>query len=56
MRALQFTESGSVSNLRLIELRDAKADSATAIVKVTAGAIVLDGNPGKQIIWMATAQ
>ena len=39
MRALQFTEFGSVSNLRLIELPDPKADSATAIVKVAAGAI-----------------
>jgi NADPH:quinone reductase len=39
MRALQFTEFGSVSNLRLIDLPDPKADSATAIVKVAAGAI-----------------
>jgi NADPH:quinone reductase-like Zn-dependent oxidoreductase len=39
MRALQFTEFGPVSNLRLIELPDPKADSATAIVKVAAGAI-----------------
>jgi len=39
MRTLQFTEFGSVSNLRLIELPDPKADSATAIVKVAAGAI-----------------
>src|SRR5262249_57109334 len=39
MRALQFTEFGSVSNLRLIELPDPKAGSATAIVKVAAGAI-----------------
>src|ERR1700741_5023802 len=39
MRALQFSEFGSVSNLRLIELPDPTADSATAIVKVAAGAI-----------------
>src|SRR6185369_6273604 len=39
MRALQFTEFGSVSNLRLIELPDPKAGTATAIVKVAAGAI-----------------
>jgi NADPH2:quinone reductase len=39
MRALQFTDFGSVSNLHLIELPDPKADSATAIVKVAAGAI-----------------
>src|SRR5256885_9445813 len=39
MRALQFTEFGPVSNLRLIELPDPKADSATAIVKVAAGGI-----------------
>ena len=39
MRALQFTEFGPVSNLRLIELPDPKADSATAIVKVAAGSI-----------------
>src|SRR5882762_4383436 len=39
MRALQCTDFGSVSNLHLIELPDPKADSATAIVKVAAGAI-----------------
>jgi NADPH:quinone reductase-like Zn-dependent oxidoreductase len=39
MRALQFTEFGPVSNLRLLELPDPKADAATAIVKVAAGAI-----------------
>src|SRR5207244_7100566 len=39
MRALQFTEYGPVSNLRLVELPDPKADSATAIVKVAAGSI-----------------
>src|ERR1700741_1088345 len=39
MRALQFSEFGSVSNLRLIDLPDPQADSATAIVKIAAGAI-----------------
>jgi NADPH:quinone reductase-like Zn-dependent oxidoreductase len=39
MRALQFTEFGPVSNLRLVELPDPKADEATAIVKVVAGSI-----------------
>ena len=39
MRALQFTEFGPVSNLRLIELPEPQADSVTAIVKVAAGAI-----------------
>jgi len=39
MRALQFSEFGSVSNLRLVELPDPKADSETAIVKIAAGAI-----------------
>src|ERR1700754_3871337 len=39
MRALQFTEFGPVSNLSLIELPDPKAGTATAIVKVAAGAI-----------------
>jgi NADPH2:quinone reductase len=39
MRALQFSEFGSVSNLRLIELPDPKAHPATAIVKIAAGAI-----------------
>ena len=39
MRALQFSEFGPVSNLRLLELPDPKADSATAIVKIAAAAI-----------------
>ena len=39
MRALQFTEFGAVSNLRLIELPDPRADAETAIVKVAAGSI-----------------
>src|SRR5271167_2330121 len=39
MRALQFSEFGPVSNLRLIELPDPKADAATAVVKVAAGSI-----------------
>ncbi len=39
MRALQFSEFGSVSNLRLIELPDPQTDPATAIVKIAAGAI-----------------
>src|SRR6266850_407657 len=39
MRALQFTEFGPVSNLRLIELPEPQADPVTAIVKVAAGAI-----------------
>jgi len=39
MRALQFTEFGPVSNLRLIELPEPKADETTAIVKVAAGSI-----------------
>jgi len=39
MRALQFTEFGPVSNLRLIELPDPKANALTAIVKVAAGSI-----------------
>jgi NADPH:quinone reductase len=39
MRALQFTDFGAVSNLRLIELPDPKADQTTAVVKVAAGAI-----------------
>src|ERR1700741_2480090 len=39
MRALQCTEFGPVSNLQLIELPEPQADSATAIVKVAAGAI-----------------
>jgi NADPH:quinone reductase-like Zn-dependent oxidoreductase len=39
MRALQFTEFGPVSNLRLVELPDPQADKATAIVKIVAGSI-----------------
>jgi NADPH2:quinone reductase len=39
MRALQFTAFGSVSNLRLVELPDLKADQTTAVVEVAAGAI-----------------
>ena len=39
MRALQFMRFGPVSNLRLVELADPKADLDTAIVKVAAGAI-----------------
>jgi NADPH:quinone reductase len=39
MRALQFTEFGPVSNLRLIELPDPKANAVTAVVKVAAGSI-----------------
>src|SRR5882672_4500778 len=39
MRALQFTDFGPVSNLRLVELPDPKPDQTTAIVKVAAGAI-----------------
>src|ERR1700752_3842741 len=39
MRALHVTEFGPVSTLRLIELPDPTADSATAIVKVAAGAV-----------------
>jgi NADPH2:quinone reductase len=39
MRALQFTQFGPVSNLRLVDLPDPKADLDTAIVKVGAGAI-----------------
>ena len=39
MRALQFTDFGPVSNLRLIELPDPEADHTTAVVKVAAGAI-----------------
>jgi NADPH:quinone reductase len=39
MRALQFTDFGQVSNLRLVELPDPKPDQATAIVKIAAGAI-----------------
>src|SRR5277367_6897499 len=39
MRALQFNEFGPVSNLRLVQLPDPKADETTAIVKVAAGSI-----------------
>ena len=39
MRALQLMKFGPVSNLRLVELADPKADPDTAIVKVAAGAI-----------------
>jgi NADPH:quinone reductase len=39
MRALQFSEFGPVSRLRLVELPDPKADATTAIVHVAAGSI-----------------
>jgi NADPH:quinone reductase len=39
MRALQFSEFGPVSNLRLVDLPDCQADSASAIVKVVAASI-----------------
>src|SRR5271156_6684849 len=39
MRAMQFSEFGPVTNLRLVELPDPKADSRTAIVKVAAASI-----------------
>ena len=39
MRALQFTDFGPVSNLRLSELPDPEGDQTTAVVKVAAGAI-----------------
>src|SRR5262249_7441043 len=39
MQALQFTEFGPVSNLRLVELPDPKANAVTAIVRVAAGSI-----------------
>ena len=39
MRALQFTDFGPMSNLRLIELPDPEGDQRTAVVKVAAGAI-----------------
>src|SRR5271154_4280329 len=39
MRALQFSEFGPVSNLRLVELPDPKADAVTAVVKVAAASI-----------------
>jgi NADPH:quinone reductase len=39
MRALQFTDFGPVSNLRLTELPDPRADQASAVVKVAAASI-----------------
>ena len=39
MRALQFTGFGPVSDLRLAELPDPKADATTAVVKVAAASI-----------------
>src|ERR1700739_1231465 len=39
MRALQFSEFGPVSNLRLAELPAPKADAATAVVEVAAASI-----------------
>jgi NADPH:quinone reductase len=39
MRALQFREFGPVSNLRLVELPDPKADPETAVVKIAAASI-----------------
>ena len=39
MRALQFSEFGPVSNLRLTELPDPKTDTQTAVVKVAAASI-----------------
>lgn len=39
MRALQFSEFGPVSNLRLVELPEPRADSATAVVKIAAASI-----------------
>jgi NADPH:quinone reductase len=39
MRALQFDQFGSVSNIGLVELPDPKADATTAIVKVAAASI-----------------
>jgi NADPH2:quinone reductase len=39
MRALQFTEFRPVSNLRLIELPDPRADATTAIVKIETASI-----------------
>src|SRR5260221_4498861 len=39
MWALQFTDFGPVSNLRLIELPDPESDQTTAVVKVAAGAV-----------------
>jgi NADPH:quinone reductase len=39
MRALQFTQFGPISNLRLIELPAPRADATTAIVKIAAASI-----------------
>jgi NADPH2:quinone reductase len=39
MRTLQFDQFGPVSNLRLADLPDPKADATTAIVKVAAASI-----------------
>jgi NADPH:quinone reductase len=39
MRALQFSEFGPPSNLRLAELPDPKPDAVTAVVKVAAASI-----------------
>jgi NADPH:quinone reductase len=39
MRALQFSEFGPVSNLRLVELPEPKADALNAVVKVVAASI-----------------
>jgi NADPH:quinone reductase len=39
MRALQFTEFGPVSNLRLVEIPEPAADAQTAVVKVAAASI-----------------
>jgi NADPH2:quinone reductase len=39
MKALQFTDFGPVSNLRLVELPDPRADHTMVVVKVAAGAI-----------------
>lgn len=39
MRALQFSEFGPVSNLRLVELPEPKADPTTAVVKIAAASI-----------------
>jgi NADPH2:quinone reductase len=39
MRALQFSEFGPVSNLRLTELPDPQTDAQTAVVKVAAASI-----------------
>jgi NADPH2:quinone reductase len=39
MRALQFREFGPVSNLRMVELPEPKADATTAVVKMVAASI-----------------